>query len=390
MLERAGRLGDRHEELQARGLPGPPVRRGRRAHRAARRAQSRSRARRGDRGHQRRVRAGMPTWSSRPPSPPTTSSASPTSSCAGPDGRYLVQDTELARGRRHRAAAARGLRRAARPHRADVGRHRGAAARRRVGRRTASTTCSRLPAAPCPARAARGRAPADDGPVAWGDRVTSSTGAAHVRPRGAGAPRRAARRRPADHPARPLFEAGIDTIDALAASEGPVPGSPTPDRGLRVQAACSSRPRPPRPSPLRSGAPLARRAAAARRPSSRATPRRSPRSTSPTRATCSSTSRATRSITKAPTDWGIEYLCGVVVSGERFSRCGPTTLPRSARRSWSSSPRRRAPSEAPRHAHLPLRGLRDLGAQAPRGTGWARRSSTTCCAEGVSSISTRP
>ena len=157
-----------------------------------------------------------------------------------------------------------------------------------------------------------------------------------------------------------LLEAGITTIDALAASDGPVPGILDATlENLRIQARLQLEAEAAQPSPRRPGCarPTTRRS---RLPWSCATPRRSRRSPSPTPATCSSTSRATRSTPRAPrTDWGLDYLFGMVDTDERFTPLWAHTLRRGARGARAvPRARRRAPRGAPEHAHLPLRELR--------------------------------
>ena len=104
----------------------------------------------------------------------------------------------------------------------------------------------------------------------------------------------------------------------------------------------------------------------------------------PRRATSSSTSRATRSGTRAARS---KYLWGSSTSTATSLRSTRTTTRPSGSRSRRSSTSSTSGSRVTRHARLPLRGLRDHRAHAASwaATARARRSSTTSSAAASSS-----
>ena len=263
--------------------------------------------------------------------------------------------------------------------------------------RTASTTS--LPvyrAAPRTARAARSTSASPTRRRSrWGDpRYARVRAVRDVRPRGRGAPRRAARRR---HRGPRSARGCIDGRASRRSTSSPARTEPVAGIGATharpdcaCRRGCSSRQERERASRLVPALRGRRRRDALARGDPRA--RR--------RATSSSTSRATRCTPRArPTDWGLEYLFGMVEVDARaaFAPLWAHTAPRSGRRSsdfLALVAERRAAH--PRHAHLPLRRLR---APAPARAGRAarrgeddgrpaaarRRASSTCtrsCARG--------
>ena len=395
MLERSGRLGDEHEHRVLEATA--PTRRRRRRDRAARRARCRrgGRRRRRDEGGVRgRCPGGLPGHVRR------RGLHRLRRLHRAPARRPLPRAGHQARpsGTRHRAAAARGLRRTARAHRRAVRRHRRAAARRRHDERAPPRRHrARLPAA---ARSGSSRSSpsgsAEGGPGRVGRPALRARRALrHVRPRGAGAPRRAARRRAARSPsAAALLEAGITTIDALAASAGPVPGIlDATIANLRIQARLQleaearggsgrdgaglrSPDDPPLPPPVvvRDAASLA------------AIPE-------PDRGDLFFDFEGDPLYTEgAATDWGLDYLFGMVDTDEQFTplwahsfaeeRRGARALPRPRRRCGGRRTRTcTSTTTRPTSARTCSR--------SPPGTASARPRSTSCSPTACSSTSTR-
>ena len=322
MLERSGRMGDAHEHRVLEAYRAA-ARVGRRRDRAARRARRRRGAGCG-RGHaggvRRRRTGGVPGHVRR------RGLHRLRRLHRAPARRPLPRAGLEARpsGARHRAPPARGLRRAAPARRRAVRRHGRAAARRRVDQRAPPRRHrARLPAAPRAARADRRRAARRRRPGRVGRPALRARRALpHVRPRGAGAPRRAARRRAARHAARrPLRGGHRHDRRARGIRRPRRPASSTPrSRTCASRRGCSSRPRRrPRPSRDASGLrspddpplppPVVVRDAA----SLAAIPE-------PDAGDLFFDFEGDPLYTEgAATDWGLDYLFGMVDTAERFT-----------------------------------------------------------------------
>ena len=312
-----------------------------------------------------------------------------------PDGRYLVQDSKLARRARvtallQLAAYAEQLQRVGVPCADTVELLLG----------DGSTSVHRLDDIAPVYRLRRARLEqivaerlADDGPVAWGDPRYELDGRcptcdlevqAHrdvLLVAGLRVTQRAA-----------LFEAGIDTIDALAASDGPVAGIlDATIENLRIQARLQleaeaaaavadasglrSPDDPPLPPPVvvRDAASLA------------AIPE-------PDAGDLFFDFEGDPLYTEGAAPTGASTTCSAWStrpSGSR--RSGRTASPRSAWRSSSSSPS--SPRDGRRTRTCTSTTTRATSARtcsrSPRGTAWARRRSTSCSPTACSSTSTR-
>ena len=282
-----------------------------------------------------------------------------------PDGRYLVQDSQARpSGARHRAAAARRLRRAARARRRPVRRHGRAAARRRLDERAPPRRHrARLPR--CAAHGSSRSSPSGSPTTARSPGATRAT-------RSTGAARRATSRcrrtatccsspACASRSARPSSRRASRRSTQLAASDGPGAGHPRRhDREPARAGAAAARGRGRRSSPpMHRGPPLARRpaAAATRRRARRRVARRDPRA------------RRRRPVLRLRGRPALHRGRGdrlgprLPLRHGRHRRAVHAALGAQLRRGAGRAravprARRRPTGGAPEHAHLPLRELR--------------------------------
>ena len=398
MMARAGQLGDEHEQARARARIAPSsataVVEIERAERARRR-----RGRRGRRRHRRRRSSPAPRSSTRRRSPTTGSSASPTSSCDSPTAATSCRTRKLARHARVTAL----LQLAAYAEQLD-----------RLG-----VACDRRPSNCCSATARRAGTDRDDiapglpQPRRDASREIIDDRVADVRPgrlgrpryharrplpdlraRGAGAPRRAARRRAAGHAAR--APARRRHHDDRRARDIRRPGAVRARRHARRAARAGPAAAPGRGRPARRrgrGHALTRRSAAAAAGGGARGRARSPRSPSPSPGDLFFDFEGDPLYTEGDgTRWGLDYLFGMVDTDEQYTAVLGAPLRRGARgaRRGSSTSSSCAGPRTPTCTSTTTRATSARTSRpSPPATASARPTSTSCSPTACSSTSTR-